>query len=58
MFLRCRSEELVPSGGMILTIIGSIESDNTKSIWEILGLILNDMVLEVFPYTFPFHFLL
>ncbi|PON98208.1 SAM dependent carboxyl methyltransferase [Trema orientale] len=46
MFLRCRSEEVVSSGGMILTIAGSIESDNPKCIIEIIGKALNDMVLE------------
>ncbi|PON77376.1 SAM dependent carboxyl methyltransferase [Trema orientale] len=46
MFLRCRSDEIVPGGRMIITIIGSIKSDEPKSIWEILGRALNDMVLE------------
>ncbi|PON65144.1 SAM dependent carboxyl methyltransferase, partial [Parasponia andersonii] len=36
----------VPGGGMIITIIGSIKSDEPKNIWEIMGKALNDMVLE------------
>ena len=56
MFLRCRAEEIVSGGGMILTFIGSIESNNPKSLSEILGRALNDMVLEVFADIFAFSF--
>lgn len=56
IFLRCRSKELVPGGGMIIAAIGSTKSDNPKSIWEILGRALNDMVLEVFAISFKFFF--
>ncbi|KAM6554829.1 hypothetical protein CsatB_015591 [Cannabis sativa] len=45
-FLRCRSEEMVSGGIMILTFIGSIESDSLNNIYEILGRTLNDMVKE------------
>ncbi|XP_062076792.1 probable caffeine synthase MTL2 [Humulus lupulus] len=44
-FLRCRSEEIVDGGVMILTIIGSTENDSPNSIWELLGRTLNDMVM-------------
>ncbi|XP_062076793.1 S-adenosyl-L-methionine:benzoic acid/salicylic acid carboxyl methyltransferase 3-like [Humulus lupulus] len=45
-FIRYRSEEIVPGGIIVLTIIGSTKSDSPKSIWEILGRTLNDMVKE------------
>ena len=58
-FLRCRSEEIVDGGVMILTIIGSNENDSPKSIWEIMGRTLNDMVMLVRIYiyniSFPFN---
>nr|POE89013.1 salicylate carboxymethyltransferase [Quercus suber] len=47
MFLKCRAEELVPGGRMVLTTMGSIKSDDPLSIWEVVGLKLNDLVLEV-----------
>lgn len=47
LFLRTRSEEIIPGGGMVLTTIGSIESNDPHCIWEFIGLALNDMVLEV-----------
>ncbi|KAF4375506.1 hypothetical protein F8388_024165 [Cannabis sativa] len=45
-FLRYRSEEMVSGGIMILTFLGSIQSNFPKSIYEILGRTLNDMVKE------------
>ncbi|KAF4375504.1 hypothetical protein F8388_024163 [Cannabis sativa] len=45
-FLRYRSEEMVSGGIMILTFLGSIQSHSPKSIYEILGRTLNDMVKE------------
>ena len=45
MFLKCRAEELVP--GSRLRTLGSIKSDDPLSIWEVVGLELNDTVLEV-----------
>ena len=51
MFLRCRSEELLEGGSMVLTFLGR-RSDNPSSkeccyIWELLAVALNDMVAEV-----------
>lgn len=46
-FLKSRAEELVAGVCMVLTTMGSIKSDDPLSIWEIVGLKLNDMVLEV-----------
>ncbi|KAF9669643.1 hypothetical protein SADUNF_Sadunf14G0128600 [Salix dunnii] len=50
-FLRSRSEEMVPGGCMVLTIYGRDEDNNSSgkhssSIWEVFGMVLNDMVLE------------
>uniref|UniRef100_F6I0L9 Salicylate carboxymethyltransferase n=1 Tax=Vitis vinifera TaxID=29760 RepID=F6I0L9_VITVI len=46
LFLRWRSEEIVPSGGMVLTVMGSVRSDDPCFHWELLGRALNDMVLQ------------
>ncbi|XP_031742343.1 salicylate O-methyltransferase-like isoform X1 [Cucumis sativus] len=50
MFLKCRAEELVMGGGMVLTLVGRTSEDPSKSggyyIWELLGLALNTMVAE------------
>ena len=48
LFLRSRSEEIVPRGSMVLTVLGRTENPN--SIFEVLGRALNDMVLEVLNY--------
>ncbi|KAF4371100.1 hypothetical protein F8388_020827 [Cannabis sativa] len=45
-FLKCRSEEMVIGGCMVLTILGSILNNNPKHILEIVGRALNDMVSE------------
>lgn len=50
-FLKCRSEEVVGGGRMVLTILGR-KSENASSkeccyIWELLALSLKEMVLEV-----------
>ncbi|CAN6687455.1 unnamed protein product [Malus baccata var. baccata] len=46
VFLRSRAEELVPGGSMVLTTMGSIKSHDPLCIWEVVGVKLNDMVLE------------
>lgn len=45
-FLKARSEELITGGGMVLTTMGSIKSEDPLTIWEFVGLKLHDMVLE------------
>ncbi|TQD95347.1 hypothetical protein C1H46_019033 [Malus baccata] len=45
VFLRSRIEELVPGGSMVLKTMGSIKSHD--SIWEFVGLKLNDMFDEL-----------
>ena len=54
LFLRWRSEEIVPRGGMVLTVMGSVRSDDPCFHWELLGRALNDMVLQVFLFFFFF----
>lgn len=50
-FLRCRSEEVVGGGMMVLTILGrrSNEPYSKESCyeWDLLATVLNDMVFEV-----------
>lgn len=52
LFLRSRSQEMVSGGHMVLTNIGSdrkAESSGNQgcTIWELLGITLNDMVQEI-----------
>lgn len=52
LFLRSRSQEMVSGGHMVLTIIESYSKaassgNQSCTIWELLGITLNDMVLEV-----------
>ena len=51
MFLRCRSEELVEEGSMVLTFLGRRCDDPSSKeccyIWGLLAVALNDMVAEV-----------
>ena len=47
LFLESRAEEIVAGGGMLLTVMGSIQSNDPCSIWELVGITLNDMVLQV-----------
>ena len=51
MFLKCRAEELVAGGGMVLTFLGRRSEDPSSReccyIWELLAMALNDMVSEV-----------
>ncbi|GMY12107.1 salicylate carboxymethyltransferase-like [Fagus crenata] len=50
MFLKCRAEELVAGGGMVLTILGRRNEDPSSKeccyIWELMAMALNDMVSE------------
>ncbi|KAI4297272.1 hypothetical protein L6164_037166 [Bauhinia variegata] len=46
LFLRLRSEELVQEGGMVLTFIGRLETDELISPFDLIGMTLHDMVLE------------
>ncbi|KAF5481273.1 hypothetical protein F2P56_001940, partial [Juglans regia] len=48
MFLKCRAEELVLSGRMVLTLLGRRSEDPSSKeccyIWELLAIVLNEMV--------------
>ncbi|KAM3694221.1 hypothetical protein ACJW30_07G041400 [Castanea mollissima] len=50
MFLKCRAEELVAGGRMVLTFLGRRSEDPSSReccyIWELLAMALNDMVSE------------
>nr|UMB49593.1 salicylic acid methyltransferase [Geranium robertianum] len=46
LFLKLRAKEVVPGGSMVLTKLGSVNSNDPLSIWEVIGLNLGDMVLE------------
>lgn len=50
-FLKCRSEELVSGGRMVLTILGRKNDDPTSKeccyIWDLLAMALKQMVSEV-----------
>lgn len=46
-FLRHRSEEIIPGGGMVLTTMGSINRcDDPCCIWNVVSMALRDMVFE------------
>lgn len=51
IFLKSRSEEIVPGGRMVLTLLGRASGDPSSKeccyIWELLAQALNDMVSEV-----------
>ncbi|XP_014500660.1 7-methylxanthosine synthase 1 isoform X1 [Vigna radiata var. radiata] len=46
LFLKSRAEELVHGGGMVLTFVGRDETSDIITPWGLIGLVLNDMVLE------------
>ena len=50
-FLKCRAEEMVEGGRMVLTFLGRKSDDPSSKeccyIWELLAVALSDMVLEV-----------
>ncbi|KAK7386542.1 hypothetical protein VNO78_26851 [Psophocarpus tetragonolobus] len=50
VFLKCRAEELVEGGRMVLTILGRKSDDPSSKegcyIWELMATALNDMVLQ------------
>ncbi|KAL4568978.1 hypothetical protein LXL04_024604 [Taraxacum kok-saghyz] len=50
MFLKCRANEIVSGGRMVLTILGRRNEDPCSKeccyIWELLAMALNDMVIE------------
>ena len=52
LFLKSRSEEQVPGGGMVLTILGRGDTSEIRTTWELIGMALNDMVLEVYIIFF------
>ena len=57
LFLKSRSEELVPGGAMILLFLGNQENPRITG-WEMISLILNEMFLEVKKKTvFYFYFI-
>lgn len=53
LFLKCRAEELVEDGCMVLTFLGRRSDDPSSKeccyIWELLAKTLNDMISEVHP---------
>ncbi|ESW08144.1 hypothetical protein PHAVU_009G022200 [Phaseolus vulgaris] len=46
LFLESRAEELVHGGGIVLTFVGRDETSDIITPWGLIGLVLNDMVLE------------
>lgn len=51
LFLKCRAEEIVEGGRMVLTFLGRRSDDRSSKeccyIWELLAMALNDMVSKV-----------
>ncbi|MED6190010.1 hypothetical protein PIB30_101582 [Stylosanthes scabra] len=45
-FLKSRSEELVPAGGMLLTFLGSGGTSEIRTSWELIDMSLKDLLLE------------
>ncbi|KAG4941314.1 hypothetical protein JHK87_045185 [Glycine soja] len=54
LFLKCRAEELVKGGRMVLTFLGRRSDDPSSKdggyIWELMATALNDMVLQKFLF--------
>ncbi|GMH03155.1 hypothetical protein Nepgr_004994 [Nepenthes gracilis] len=46
LFLKSRSKEIVPGGGMVLTFLGSINSHDPDNIYEFIGITLSNMASE------------
>ncbi|CAJ1973067.1 unnamed protein product [Sphenostylis stenocarpa] len=46
LFIKSRAQELVRGGGMVLTFVGRDETSDIITPWGLIGLVLNDMVLE------------
>ncbi|QHN99203.1 Salicylate/benzoate carboxyl methyltransferase [Arachis hypogaea] len=46
LFLKLRSQELVPGGAMFLTLLGRDKTPVMRKAWELISTTLNDMVLE------------
>ncbi|XP_022752316.1 salicylate carboxymethyltransferase-like [Durio zibethinus] len=53
LFLKCRSEELVAGGRMVLTFLGRKSDDPSSKeccyIWELMAMALNDLAFEIIP---------
>ncbi|KHN40445.1 7-methylxanthosine synthase 1 [Glycine soja] len=54
LFLKSRSEELVPGGAMLLVVLGNHETPRRTG-WELISLILNDMFLEKNSFNIPVY---
>lgn len=46
-FLKMRSEEMVPQGRLLLTLVSKIDPDDGYDSKELIGMTINDMVNEV-----------
>lgn len=60
-FLKYRSEELIKGGKMVLTFLGRESEDPFSKeccyIWELLGMALNELVIEVHSLMINFYFM-
>lgn len=57
LFLKCRGEEVVSGGRMVLTILGRRSDDPCSKeccyVWDLLATALNEMVIEVYHISIP-----
>lgn len=57
LFLKCRGEEVVSGGRMVLTILGRRSNDPCSKeccfVWDLLATALNEMVMEVYHISIP-----